>query len=245
MDTREKHGMKLSRNVAFCETKKTVSLHRWDAVVVGRSQDLSRYKVHYPNWDATVWDEWVDADRIRWCPTFARFTSRSTAFSLRAAPVTERDILPGDAVEVLCPSTLGVSPWLETVVCKVEYTSAEHSCWSDSEAKHVAQSSGSSQRSTPRIKGFVCKQGIIAAPQFMIPGNVRLKQKQPVQVQVEEACVSCSPKARARSWGAPPGSAVASLAQSAPQTPSPASRTSRWQRAKSSLRQVSFKRWRG
>ena len=36
----------------------------WSAVIVEATEDL--YKIHYPQWDATVWDEWVPRSRVRW-----------------------------------------------------------------------------------------------------------------------------------------------------------------------------------
>jgi hypothetical protein len=36
----------------------------WSAVIVEHGEHA--YKIHYPQWDASVWDEWVPRHRIRW-----------------------------------------------------------------------------------------------------------------------------------------------------------------------------------
>ena len=51
----------------------------WTASIVER-QDLL-YKIHYPQWDATVWDEWVPRHRIRWPTRPHDTTVRSTSSS--------------------------------------------------------------------------------------------------------------------------------------------------------------------
>ena len=38
----------------------------WSAVIT--EQNETSYKIHYPQWDASVWDEWVPRHRIRWPP---------------------------------------------------------------------------------------------------------------------------------------------------------------------------------
>jgi hypothetical protein len=53
----------------------------WDARVLEVSPD-GRFLVHYLRWSAAVWDEWVDAQRIRHAPsvrTIARRWNQSTA----------------------------------------------------------------------------------------------------------------------------------------------------------------------
>lgn len=200
-------------------------LCRWDAVVVQRAEDLSKYKVHFPNWDASVWDEWVDANRIRWSPDMPCFDAESTAFSLTAERRTAPTITAGDAVEVLCPSTAGVSPWLESRVSRVVY-----SCASDGHEDRTHQYGW--------VKAYVCNQGILTAPSSIPPGNVRLIQRKRNTLTVEDTCINCSPRPRARAWGAPPATALART-----QIPAETETLSRWQRARVSLKRIGILKW--
>lgn len=75
----------------------------WSAVVVDKRQDGSRYKIHYPGWDAR-WDEWVHRDRLRW--------------------TVEQDLRlrigPNDDVEIWCCGSNVPGAWLEAKVRKVK-----------------------------------------------------------------------------------------------------------------------------
>ena len=48
----------------------------WDAVVV--KQEGREFKIHYPQWDSSLWDEWVSRDRMRWPPPAPDTDVRST-----------------------------------------------------------------------------------------------------------------------------------------------------------------------
>ena len=79
----------------------------WEATVVDKDGD--EYKIHYPQWDSGLWDEWVPRKRIRWPP--ARDPQGDTM-----------ELRVGDVVEMRCSSSSGRSPWLESVVLRVEGT---------------------------------------------------------------------------------------------------------------------------
>lgn len=95
----------------------------WEARIVERDGD--DYKIHYPQWDSAIWDEWVSRERIRWPPDN-----------------DDRGIVlkKGDVVEVKCLSTSGRSPWLESSILKV-----------DTDGRYfVGNSIVSGERSVPR-----------------------------------------------------------------------------------------------
>jgi len=208
-------------------------------VIVRRAHDLKKIKVHYPHWDASVWDEWVDADRIRWSPGLARFDCKNTAFSLLDLRKSERSIVQGDDVEVLCPSTLGVSPWLETRVFRLIRPET-----AIDQAEGSAVPSEGQQDAANEVEAYVCRQGILSAPQIISPEHIRLLQMKTTKPVVEEACVGCSPRAQPRAWGAPPASAAARHGQGSLSVPPMPRIETRWQRAKSSLKRVSLPKWR-
>jgi hypothetical protein len=96
----------------------------WEAEVVERTDDCTSFKIHYPHWDASTWDEWVPRLRIRWPPDAddgvrGLPAARATPGAVRVTNVAcdvQQLLQKGDVVEHKCASALGVSPWLECVV---------------------------------------------------------------------------------------------------------------------------------
>jgi hypothetical protein len=88
----------------------------WSAVIVEHGEYA--YKIHYPQWDASVWDEWVPRHRIRWPMQSHDTTVRSPeapgfVSCFNAGGCVQCPIFKGDLVEHHCSSSHGISPWLE------------------------------------------------------------------------------------------------------------------------------------
>lgn len=104
----------------------------WEATVVDKDGD--EYKIHYPQWDSGLWDEWVPRNRIRWppardpqvgCPRNPLPPRHTRGSLLPGAVYLQGDTMElrvGDVVEMRCSSSSGRSPWLESVVLRVEGT---------------------------------------------------------------------------------------------------------------------------
>lgn len=93
----------------------------WSATIVECMEQ--HYKIHYPQWDASVWDEWVPRHRVRWpareVDTKVRMMRVDcillTIFT-RICMLVQCVIRKGDVVEHKCQSSHGISPWLEALV---------------------------------------------------------------------------------------------------------------------------------